>query len=98
MESKQINCNGCSKKLSIFKFSRRCYLCSNYYIDYKFCSSCCIRANYKFSDRLLMRKFCFPCYSLIEFSRLDQNLFLSQHTDNQIETPGYPTEEHVYIT
>ncbi|OMJ70843.1 hypothetical protein SteCoe_31086 [Stentor coeruleus] len=57
-------CKSCPKRLkNLFSYSR-CAVC-----NYKFCKNCCLRVNYKFSDRLLMRKYCFPCYLLIELSK-----------------------------
>ena len=69
MELESNNCRSCNEPLnSLFK-AKKCHLCSNTYLDYKFCNQCCQRGSFNLLDKILRRKYCYPCNVMIEISK-----------------------------
>ena len=85
MDQEENHCVGCSKPKSFFQSFSKCALCSNYYIDHRFCNKCYIHLNYKLSDKLLRRKYCYSCYSVIEFSKQQEGDCQANASEDSIE-------------
>lgn len=86
MNLNKTKCYSCSKVFKNFFDYSRCALCSKAYLDYKFCNLCCMRVNYKFSDRIFMRKYCFPCYLVMELSKFDTE-YIPENTGSNRTLP-----------
>lgn len=85
-------CQGCpKKKILIFNNFTNCRLCGNFKIAKPFCKNCCLRVNYKFSDRILFAKYCFACYWLIESTKQESPAI----QDSLIAESVIPTEANV---
>ena len=91
MESTEIKkCRSCPKILkSWFKYSS-CALCSIHYLDYKFCNRCCLKVSFKATDKLFRRKYCYPCYLVVEISK---NYCLKEDNKEETLLPSQEKEE-----
>ena len=59
------------KNLLSLKLQKRAQCAVIIYTDHKFCKNCSKGIYGKISDRILRRRICFGCYSIIEFSKLE---------------------------